>query len=47
MKRLEDDVKLFCQHIISVNDNSLDLEANYVNVLFKLDLQSLNTADFN
>ena len=47
IKTLEDDVKLFCQHIISVNDNSLDLEANYVNVLFKLDLQSLNTADFN
>ena len=47
IKTLEDDVKLFCQHIISVYDNSLDLEANYVNVLFKLDLQSLNTVDFN
>lgn len=47
MKTLGDDASLFCQHIISVNDNSPDLEANYINMLFKLDSQLLNTADFN
>ena len=45
MQVLGNDAELFCQHIISVNDSSLDLEANYINMLFKLDMQLLNNSN--
>ena len=45
MKISGNDAELFCQHIISVNENSPDLEANYVNMLFELDAQLLNNSN--
>ena len=35
MKVSGNDAELFCQHIISINENSPDLEADYINMLFQ------------
>ena len=45
MEISENDAELFCQHIISINDKSPDLETNYINMLFELDAQLLDTSN--